>query len=156
MRNINRIDAHANRDAAMHDLNRAVLEAFKRGISETTVGQICTPLMHRMKKELVPANEIDRYTSMVRHLFGLGYRPAYLTGRCRSDSDFGGTVVHAVPTYVDEPTHDDSICTWGTALCGAKPARRSNGFNGEPWNDQGLEAVTCPKCREKLDKLVTK
>lgn len=157
MRNLNRISAQANRDAAIQDLNRATQKAFKHGISKSVVEKICAPLINSMKKELskVSADVIDRYTSMVRHLWGAGYRPAYLVGQCRSGIDAAGTVVHAVPTYVDDLNHDDWICTWGTALCGARPGKRSNGFSDEPYKHQGLEVVTCPKCLKKLQGLET-
>jgi hypothetical protein len=62
-----------------------------------------------------------------------GYSVKVLAGRCANGSELdSGTRWHAVPT--------DS---W-TALCGAKPGRRSAGWSSWYIKDQ---AVTCPRCR---------
>lgn len=66
------------------------------------------------------------------------YTPKVLTGRCRTGSERGGHLAHAVP--------GDSW--YETALCGAKPGKRSNG-----WSEYRPEAVTCPKCLARLAKL---
>jgi hypothetical protein len=63
--------------------------------------------------------------------------PKILTGQCRTGSERGGRLAHAVP----------GMSEWGKALCGAQPGRRSNG-----WSDYPAKAVTCPKCLEKLAK----
>jgi len=66
------------------------------------------------------------------------YTPKVLTGRCRTGSEQGGQLAHAVP--------GDSW--WETALCGAHPGRLSNG-----WSDNyHPDAVTCPKCLARLAK----
>jgi len=66
------------------------------------------------------------------------YTPKVLTGRCRTGSERGGHLAHAVA--------GDSW--YETALCGAKPGKRSNG-----WSEYRPEAVTCPKCLARLAKL---
>ena len=70
---------------------------------------------------------------------GTIYTPKVLTGRCRTATDSAGTVAHAVA----------GVSWWETALCGAKPGKRSNG-----WSEYRPSAVTCPKCLAKLAKQV--
>lgn len=67
-----------------------------------------------------------------------GYSVKVLAGRCANGSELdSGTRWHAVPT--------DS---W-TAICGAKPGRRSAGWSSWYVKDQ---AVTCPRCAKKVAK----
>ena len=69
------------------------------------------------------------------------YRPARLSGRCRTGSDQSGRVIHAVFT-------DGSGGGWlNPALCGKRPGRLSVGWIE---TDGDLDAVTCPACRRKL------
>ena len=69
------------------------------------------------------------------------YRPARLSGRCRTGSDQSGRVIHAV--FSDGHWGD-----WlNPALCGKRPGRLSVGWIE---TDEGLDAVTCPACRKKL------
>lgn len=69
------------------------------------------------------------------------YRPARLSGRCRTGSDQSGRVIHAVFT-------DGHWGAWlNPALCGKRPGRLSVGWIEM---DGGLDAVTCPACRKKL------
>lgn len=70
------------------------------------------------------------------------YRKVYLVGRCANGAQRdAGPRIHAVP--------GDSA--WDTALCGAQPGRRSNG-----WSDVAYDAVTCPKCIKRLAVLERK
>jgi hypothetical protein len=64
-----------------------------------------------------------------------------LIGRNRTGSEPGGTRIHAI--YRSESA-------FGTAICGAQPGRRSNG-----WSDYEFACATCPKCMKKLKKKVT-
>jgi hypothetical protein len=68
----------------------------------------------------------------------------YLIGRSRTATDSQGTRMHAVEVVAGQ----DYPAWFGPALCGAKPARRSNG-----WSDYRAPAATCPKCLAKLAKL---
>jgi hypothetical protein len=63
---------------------------------------------------------------------------SYLTGRGRTGSDSMGTLVHAVESV------DGELC-FETAVCGARPGKRSNG-----WSDYRPARVTCPKCLKKM------
>jgi hypothetical protein len=67
----------------------------------------------------------------------------YLIGRSRTATDSMGTRIHAVE--VDGTSYP---AFYGKAICGAKPARRSNG-----WSEYRTAAPTCPKCIAKLAKL---
>jgi hypothetical protein len=58
----------------------------------------------------------------------------YLTGRGRTGTDSTGPLIHAVDT-------DDSYPNFTTAVCGAAPGRRSNG-----WSEYRADTATCPKC----------
>ena len=61
----------------------------------------------------------------------------YLAGRCANGSELDcGTRWHALPNGLG----------W-TALCGAKPGRRSAGWRGFP---DEIHAVTCPRCLAKM------
>lgn len=67
---------------------------------------------------------------------------AQLTGRLATGAQLGhGHLWHAVDT-------DREFPNFATAVCGAKPGRRSNG-----WSDALGTAVTCPRCIKKLVKL---
>lgn len=70
-----------------------------------------------------------------------GYAVRMLAGRCVNGSELGsGTRWHAVPI-------GEHGMAW-TALCGAKPGRRSAGWSS--WIVRG-QAVTCPRCSKKLE-----
>lgn len=65
-----------------------------------------------------------------------------LTGRCADGAERdGGRVTHVVVV--------DGSPAWGTALCGAKPGRLSNGFV----ESDGTEVPSCPRCRAKAERL---
>lgn len=67
--------------------------------------------------------------------------PATLAGRCTDGRELGrGTLVHAV----DGTYRKDYNELHGTALCGAKPGRRSVG-----WSVWGRD-VTCQRCLHKM------
>lgn len=65
---------------------------------------------------------------------------ARLTGRCADGAERdGGRRIHVIPV---EPGHVLRRTLWGTAVCGAKPGRLSNG-----WVEvDGAEVPTCPAC----------
>lgn len=64
---------------------------------------------------------------------------AQLTGRCANGAQRdAGHLWHAVDT-------DDRFPNFATAVCGAKPGRRSCG-----WSDYLGDHATCPKCMKKL------
>lgn len=70
-----------------------------------------------------------------------GYTVRVLAGRCANGSELGGGARwHAV--QIGEHGMD-----W-TAMCGAKPGRRSAGWSR--WIVRG-QAVTCPRCAKKLE-----
>lgn len=64
------------------------------------------------------------------------YTPKHMTGRCRSGGDNTGVVAHAVPAG-----------QWA-ALCGKEPGRLSAG-----WSEYIDDAVTCPRCLRKIEKM---
>lgn len=64
---------------------------------------------------------------------------SYLTGRNRTGSEPGGTLIHAIRG------DGEHFPTFRPALCGAKPGRRSNG-----WSELTSDHATCPKCLKKL------
>ena len=66
------------------------------------------------------------------------YTPKILTGRCRTGSEKGGAVAHAVA----------GTSEFATALCGARPGRLSNG-----WSEWKPDKVTCPKCLKKMEQV---
>lgn len=67
--------------------------------------------------------------------------PATLSGRCTDGRELGrGVLVHAV----DGTHREDFNELHGTALCGAKPGRRSVG-----WSVWG-SSVTCQRCLRKM------
>jgi hypothetical protein len=54
----------------------------------------------------------------------------------------GGRRLHVVPHVKG--------WQWGKALCGAKPGRRSNG-----WDEvDGAEQPTCPRCATRAERLL--
>lgn len=68
------------------------------------------------------------------------YLPRVLSGRLSSGAERGhGRLVHAV-------RDGDS---WGVAVCGAKPGRRSGSGFVETGNPAPV--ITCGKCRKRLD-----
>ena len=72
-----------------------------------------------------------------------GYRVRSLAGRCANGAELDhGTRFHALKAI--GVIGDDT----NTALCGAKPGRRSVGWT--TWGSD--QAVTCPKCLKKLER----
>jgi hypothetical protein len=67
--------------------------------------------------------------------------PRIKAGRCRSDREWGGQVVHAIIAE-HEPAYG-----FDKAVCGVQPGRRGIGWSG--WE---APQVTCPKCLAKLAK----
>lgn len=68
---------------------------------------------------------------------------SYLTGRGRTGSDSTGPLYHAINVRGEGP-----FPTFGAAICGARPGKRSNG-----WSDYLGDHATCPKCLKKLERL---
>lgn len=75
------------------------------------------------------------------------YHIARLTGRCANGAERdGGIRTHAVPAHAMNPLR---VQQWGTALCGAKPGRLSNG-----WDEvDGPETPSCRRCCAAADRL---
>lgn len=70
-------------------------------------------------------------------------QPAKLAGRCADGMERGqGTKVHALANARRNAAFGD---VYGDALCGAKPGRRSVG-----WTALDGHAITCPRCRRKM------
>lgn len=63
----------------------------------------------------------------------------YLTGRGRTGTDATGPLIHAISSDFDH------YPSFGSAICGAKPGKRSNG-----WSEYRADHATCPKCLKKL------
>jgi hypothetical protein len=64
--------------------------------------------------------------------------PRKMTGRCATGAARDkGQLYHAVSSR--------AFPSYGTALCGAKPGQRGNG-----WSDHIGDAVTCPRCLAKM------
>jgi len=64
-----------------------------------------------------------------------------MTGRCINGAERdGGKLWHAV--------NEDDYPSWKTALCGAKPGERGNGWSSYPG-----EKITCPRCNKRLGEL---
>jgi len=62
----------------------------------------------------------------------------YLAGRCANGSELdSGTLWHAL----------QNLETSRTAMCGARPGRRSAGWRGYP---DEIHAVTCKRCLAKM------
>ena len=73
------------------------------------------------------------------------YIPVYLAGQCRTATDKGGRVLHAVAT-----DYHEVIGYPGPALCGREPGRRSAGWYSLP-GPKNADQVTCPKCRKLME-----
>lgn len=70
------------------------------------------------------------------------YTAAKLAGRCSDGYERGqGMRVHALA----DARRPDATTVYGTALCGAKPGRRSVG-----WTPMDGTEITCPQCLKKL------
>jgi hypothetical protein len=68
------------------------------------------------------------------------FRAIRMMGRCANGAERdGGVRYHALAEH-----------SW-KALCGAAPGRRSAGWADYPDSIKPASAVTCPKCRKKLD-----
>lgn len=73
--------------------------------------------------------------------------PAKLAGRCCTGEERGqGVRIHAIPGAYRQSIGNE---VFGTALCKAKPGRRSVG-----WTAMDGYAVTCPKCLRKMSSNV--
>lgn len=69
--------------------------------------------------------------------------PAKLAGRCANSFELDhGCIIHAIPKQVDS-----SYPYYGSAICGAKPGRRSAGFYFAP-----TAPITCPKCLRRINQ----
>lgn len=74
------------------------------------------------------------------------YVPRYLSGRLSNGAERGkGTLYHAIPLDAR-----GNASEWATAVCGARPGRRSGSGFVEPLNAD--QAITCPRCLKKLVK----
>lgn len=71
------------------------------------------------------------------------YQPAFLLGRLSSGAEHGqGTRWHALPKAGGMQ-----------ALCGAKPGRRSAGWGPHNPAEATGQAITCPRCLQRLERL---
>jgi hypothetical protein len=91
-------------------------------------------------------NEADRAAQeysrrALKGAFFMDLAAHYLQGRNRTGSDAKGKIYHALPV--------GASYTFGAALCGKRPGRLSGGWM-EP---QAVQAITCPACLRKLEKL---
>lgn len=64
-----------------------------------------------------------------------------LLGRCANGNEADGGVKY----------HAKSQSDW-SALCGAKPGKRSAGWSDHPDTMKPVAFVNCPKCRRKLER----
>ncbi len=67
------------------------------------------------------------------------YEVRQLVGRCRTGSEPGGTLTHAVP--------QGSSGGFKAARCGAVPGRLSNG-----WSDACSLTLTCKRCLKRVGR----